>query len=99
MLVENSNLILSSESNEFIEQKRMLWRCRRGTKELDLILTRFVAECYADLKETEKEEFNLLLETQDPVLTEWLCFDAQPTSNLQEIVETIRDFGRENSSD
>ncbi len=89
---------MSDESKEEIERKKLLWRCRRGTKELDLILASFVTENYADLKETEKADFNLLLDTQDPVLTEWLCFDVEPSSDLKEIVDTIRFFGTEKSS-
>lgn len=83
---------MSDERSENIAQKKLLWRCRRGTKELDLILTRFVTGGYADLKEIEKEDFDLLLDTQDPVLTEWLCFDTEPSANLKAIVEIIRAF-------
>jgi len=69
--------------------RKLLWRCRRGTKELDLLLTRFVQEDYSVLEDEERAEFDLLLDAQDPDLTEWLCFDVTPPENLANIVKII----------
>ncbi|WP_423907121.1 succinate dehydrogenase assembly factor 2 [Candidatus Spongiihabitans sp.] len=60
--------------------KQLLWRCRRGTKELDLILSTFVADYYHELSKNEENEFNKLLEVEDTVLTEWLCYKVTPAS-------------------
>ena len=62
--------------------KQLLWRCRRGSKELDLILSQFVSDCYHALSDNEKIEFNKLLDIEDPILTEWLCYKVMPDSQI-----------------
>lgn len=71
--------------------KQLLWRCRRGTKELDLILSRFVEGYYHELSKTEKHEFDNLLEVEDSILSEWLCCNVKPTSQThsQGMVEIV----------
>jgi antitoxin CptB len=48
-----------------IEAGRMLWRCRRGLLELDIVLRVFVEQTYAGLTENEAEAFIRLLEYED----------------------------------
>jgi antitoxin CptB len=48
-----------------IEAGRMLWRCRRGLLELDIVLRVFVEQAYAGLTEDEAEAFIRLLEYED----------------------------------
>jgi antitoxin CptB len=48
-----------------IEAGRMLWRCRRGLLELDIVLRVFVEQTYASLTENEAEAFIRLLEYED----------------------------------
>lgn len=48
-----------------IEAGRMLWRCRRGLLELDIVLRVFVEQTYASLTEDEAEAFIRLLEYED----------------------------------
>ena len=70
--------------------RRLRWRCRRGTRELDLILTAFVDAHYDGLSEAERRRFERLLESADPQLTDWLCHDAQPADKeIASIVKRI----------
>ena len=46
---------------------KIQWRCRRGTRELEFILTRFVDNCFASLNSEEKKEFSMLLDVEDPI--------------------------------
>jgi len=48
------------------------WRCRRGTRELDLVLLGFFERHYDRLPAAEKTLFRQLLGEQDPVLSAWL---------------------------
>ena len=48
-----------------IEVGRMLWRCRRGLLELDIVLRVFVEQGYASLTEDEAEAFIRLLAYED----------------------------------
>ena len=52
--------------------RRLRWRCRRGTKELDRILGGFFEEDYSALSNDLKQSFADLLEQQDPVIYDWL---------------------------
>lgn len=69
--------------------KRILWRCRRGTRELDLILSSFVRSRYPALDKAQRSRFEELLQVQDPVVTDWLCNDATPDPAFVEIVSMI----------
>lgn len=48
------------------------WRCRRGTKELDVVLNRFLEAQYDRLSDEELVSFNQLLDAQDTDLWMWL---------------------------
>ena len=47
------------------ELDRVRWRCRRGMLELDIVLQRFVDKHYAQLNETELQQFDTLLNLPD----------------------------------
>ena len=48
-----------------MEKNRLIWACRRGMLELDILLSRFVEEHYDLLSEDEKLRFDVLLECED----------------------------------
>ena len=50
------------------ELKRIRWLCRRGMKELDVLLDRFVNAEYDTLSEAEHDELLALLNREDPDL-------------------------------
>ncbi len=47
---------------------KLRWRCRRGMRELDVLLTRYVDEEYHTAAPEQQEAFRRLLDIQDPVL-------------------------------
>jgi antitoxin CptB len=47
---------------------KLRWRCRRGMKELDVLLTRYVDEQYRNATPDHQEAFRQLLDAQDPQL-------------------------------
>jgi len=51
---------------------RLRWRCRRGMKELDLLLVRWLDTRYAAADLAQRAAFERLLESQDPELVGWL---------------------------
>lgn len=55
---------------------RLRWRCRRGTKELDLVLRRYLDTQWAGAPPAERADFERLLEAQDPELAGWLLGGA-----------------------
>jgi antitoxin CptB len=47
---------------------KLRWRCRRGMRELDVLLTRYVDEEFATAAPEQQEAFRRLLDMQDPVM-------------------------------
>ena len=70
---------------------RLRWRCRRGTRELDLILQRFLERGYPALDAGGRAEFEELLDCEDDRLQAWLVNGDHPgDERLAAIVGTIR---------
>jgi len=73
------------------DARRLLWRCRRGMKELDLLLERFAHPYLADAPLAQRRLLARLLDTPDPDLADWLlgpgvCADPE----LAPLVAAIR---------
>ena len=57
------------EQDPYCDQDgRLRWRCRRGMRELDQLLTGYLDSRYTIANETEKAAFRGLLELPDPEL-------------------------------
>lgn len=67
--------------------KRLRWRCRRGVRELDILLTRFLDERFGSLDAAGRESFAALLECQDPDVMDWVMGrrDDYPASCAQAV--------------
>jgi len=50
------------------EARALLWRCRRGMKELDVVLGRYAAAALAQAGPSERQALARLLERPDPEL-------------------------------
>lgn len=57
--------VANPDKHDEAELKRVLWRCRRGLLELDIMLMPFVANQYADLSGPERHVFDALLDLPD----------------------------------
>ena len=71
------------------ELGKLRWRCRRGMKELDLLLTRYVEERFCSASNLERAAFRELLETQDPVLYGYCLGKVQPPPRFATLIEGI----------
>ncbi|CAH12687.1 TPA: succinate dehydrogenase assembly factor 2 [Legionella pneumophila] len=72
------------------EKSRLLWKCRRGMLELDLLLQKFIANEIDRLTENQLKAFDNLLTHNDPSLYAWLMGHEEPEKELLEIVSFIR---------
>ena len=72
-----------------INLKKLLWRCRRGTKELDLILGGFVGHHFCELHDEDKIIFDQLLQVQDPILADWIDQRTEADDKYRLIIERI----------
>jgi len=57
---------------------KLRWRCRRGMKELDLLLTRYVDERYREATPDEQQAFRQLLDADDPLLYAYFIGGQSP---------------------
>jgi antitoxin CptB len=68
---------------------RLRWRCRRGMKELDILLTRYLDERYGAAPAGEQEAFRHLLESQDPLIFAYCLGSERPPEHLADLIERI----------
>lgn len=71
--------------------ERVRWRARRGLLELDILFERFVTAQYAQLSDSEKREFEALLDMADnPLLDQVLGRCEAETVEQQALLVKIR---------
>ncbi|MDZ7841361.1 MAG: succinate dehydrogenase assembly factor 2 [Gammaproteobacteria bacterium] len=70
---------------------KLRWRCRRGTRELDVILTRFLDQTYPHLSVSEQALFASLLDQQDPDLAAWIWGGVTPPERWAGLIARIRE--------
>jgi antitoxin CptB len=64
--------LAASGAQAEIERRRLLWRCRRGMKELDIMLERYAHAANGQASPAERRMFAALLELPDPQLADYL---------------------------
>lgn len=57
---------------------RLRWQCRRGMRELDLVLQGFLNSNFSSLSTDDQARFELLLELPDPDLCTYLLRRDEP---------------------
>ena len=62
-----------------VARERLRWRCRRGMKELDLLLVRYLRDRYAAAPSDERVAFAEFLELPDPDIARYLIAGDVPT--------------------
>ena len=73
------------------EIKRLRWRCRRGTRELDQLVGWWLEERYQAADAALRQGFVGLLEQQDPDLWNWILGKGSPSDPDQaRVVNEIR---------
>jgi antitoxin CptB len=72
---------------------RLLWRCRRGMKELDIVLERFAREALPGAGPAQWAAFERLLALPDPLLAGYLLGKERPAdAELRALATRIRDL-------
>lgn len=70
---------------------RLRWRCRRGMRELDQLLTRWLDREWAASSESERGVFLRLLDCEDDRLWRWfLGHETPPDAELDAFVQRLR---------
>ena len=72
------------------EARRLLWRCRRGMKELDVLLERYARRALPGASPRQRQALARFLELPDPMLVDYLLGQAiPPDPELAELVQRI----------
>lgn len=61
-----------------VQLAKLRWRCRRGMRELDVVLERYLQHHYEQAPLAERAAFERLLELQDPELFGFLLRRERP---------------------
>lgn len=70
---------------------KIIWHCRRGMLELDVIFQRFVKQHINELTDEQINAFEALLNCPDPSIYAWLMgYEAPTEEELISIVSFIR---------
>ncbi len=73
------------------ELARLRWQCRRGMRELDELLLRYLEEFYVDDSEADKSAFREVLTLSDPELNGYLLQGQTPDSEpIARVIDRIR---------
>jgi antitoxin CptB len=90
MLREVTEVVELSTGRD-IAYSRLLWRCRRGMRELDAVLEGFLRAAYAALSGPEKSSLARILDLPDPELFGYLTGRSQPSDpDVAALIERIR---------
>jgi len=74
------------------ELARLKWQCRRGTKELDFLLNRYLETGYLVADQREKDLFVELLGLEDDVLVGVLMGELV-VEGVEELIGKVRECG------
>lgn len=70
--------------------KNILWRCRRGTKELDLLLEHYYKKNYISMSASQIQLFTDLLSESDDNLMAWFINGIEPNVKYQKLINAIK---------
>ncbi len=77
------------------DRSRLLWRCRRGIREMDIVLQTFLNESYDSLSDVDQNTFSKLLDEADLDILNWIMGKDKPDSDeLMHLITLIRDSRR-----
>jgi antitoxin CptB len=74
------------------ELARLRWQCRRGTKELDFLLNRYLETGYLTADQGERALFVELLGMEDDELSAVLMAEVEVTEEMKILVGKIHNF-------
>ena len=68
------------------DESHIRWQCRRGMRELDELLLRYLENRYPDAPEDEKLAFQRILELPDPELNSYFLKKKEPNDASKALI-------------
>lgn len=82
---------LESSPEPTLEQRKIIYRARRGLKELDYYIDPYVREHFLTASPTEQATFARLVEQEDPDLLDWFLFNkTAPDAQIGELILKLK---------
>ncbi len=83
-----TNIEMTAENAEV---KRLRWQCRRGMREMDMLLERWLDAHFSSANPAVRGHFAALLQTEDDLLWDWLMGKGAPAeAERAALIEQIR---------
>ena len=72
----------NSEVTESFEdrKRRLTWQCRRGIKEVEVLLVPFFENHFDSLSLADRDSFEMFLKEQDADIFEWFTMRVKPAN-------------------
>lgn len=79
---------------------KLRWHCRRGMRELDILFLHYLEQHYQNASEDEQLAFEALIDTSDPIITDYI-FNRQnpPSTSINKVVAEMQHYLQRLSSD
>lgn len=76
-----------------LEERKVIYRARRGLKEIDVYFDPYVKQHYLQADANEKAMFAELVEQEDPDLLDWFMeVSAPPRPELLEFIHKLKKY-------
>lgn len=72
------------------QRSRLIWRCRRGIREMDILLQDYLATKYDSSSVENQNTFAELLDEADLDIISWIMQKSSPDKKYVSIIDTIR---------
>ena len=89
-MTNQTNTDTSSEMS--LADRKVIYRARRGLKELDYYFDPYVRQHFLQADAQEKADFSLLIDQEDPDLLDWFMGVTLPPDELVSIINRIKSF-------
>ncbi|AXI04196.1 FAD assembly factor SdhE [Aquirhabdus parva] len=73
-----------------LADRKVIYRARRGLKELDYYFDPYVREHFLQADSTEKAAFSELIDQEDPDLLDWFMNVTEPPASLTAIIARLK---------
>ena len=73
-----------------LADRKVIYRARRGLKELDYYFDPYVREHFLHAESTEKAAFSELIDQEDPDLLDWFMNVTEPPVHLTAIIARLK---------
>jgi antitoxin CptB len=80
------------------ERSRLIWRCRRGIREMDILLLDYLENHYDDASTEEQNIFEELLEETDLDILSWIMERTSPDEKYIKLITFIRESATNSKS-